>query len=66
MLNNVISLIVMALTGLVVGWRISSSVLDALVGFALVLLFAYAISWVMASSACWSHAGDRQQRVASS
>ncbi|MCY7373002.1 MAG: ABC transporter permease [Spirochaetaceae bacterium] len=47
-LNNVISLIVMALTGLVVGWRIRSSVLEALVGFALVLLFAYAISWVMA------------------
>jgi ABC transporter DrrB family efflux protein len=47
-LNNVISLIVMALTGLVVGWRIRSSVLEALVGFLLVLVFAYAISWVMA------------------
>ena len=47
-LNNVISLVVMALTGLVVGWRIRSSVLEALAGFALVLLFAYAISWVMA------------------
>jgi ABC-2 type transport system permease protein len=47
-LNNVISLIVMALTGLVVGWRIRSSVLEALVGFVLVLVFAYAISWVMA------------------
>jgi ABC-2 type transport system permease protein len=47
-LNNVISLIVMALTGLVVGWRIRSSVLEALVGFVVVLVFAYAISWVMA------------------
>jgi ABC-2 type transport system permease protein len=47
-LNNVISLIVMALTGLVVGWRIRSSVLEAVVGFLLVLVFAYAISWVMA------------------
>jgi len=47
-LNNVISLIVMALTGLVVGWRIRTSVLEALAGFALLLLFAYAISWVMA------------------
>jgi ABC transporter DrrB family efflux protein len=46
--NNVISLAVMALTGLVVGWRIRSSVLEALAGFAVVLLFAYAISWVMA------------------
>ena len=46
--NNVISLVVMALTGLVVGWRIRSSVLEAVAGFAVVLLFAYAISWVMA------------------
>lgn len=47
-LNNVISLVVMALTGLVVGWRIRSSVIEALAGFAMVLIFAYAISWVMA------------------
>ncbi|HEX6936173.1 MAG TPA: ABC transporter permease [Actinomycetes bacterium] len=46
--NNVISLVVMALAGLVVGWRIRSSVLEALAGFAIVLVFAYAISWVMA------------------
>ncbi|VTR77795.1 ABC transporter permease [Cellulomonas hominis] len=46
--NNVIVLIVMGLTGLVVGWRIRSSVLDALAGFALLLVFAYAISWIMA------------------
>jgi ABC-2 type transport system permease protein len=47
-MNNVISLIVMSLTGLLVGWRIRSSFLDAVIGFALLLLFAYAISWVMA------------------
>jgi ABC transporter DrrB family efflux protein len=46
--NNVISLVVMALTGLIVGWRIRSSVLEALAGFLLLLLFAYAISWIMA------------------
>ncbi len=46
--NNVITLLVMSLTGLVVGWRIRSSFLDALIGFALLLVFAYAISWVMA------------------
>jgi ABC transporter DrrB family efflux protein len=45
---NVISLVVMALTGLLVGWRIRTSVLEALAGFALLLLFAYAISWIMA------------------
>lgn len=45
---NVLSLIIMALTGLLVGWRIREGVLDAITGFALLLLFAYAISWVMA------------------
>lgn len=45
---NVISLTVMSLTGLVVGWRIHSSFGEALAGFALLLLFAYAVSWLMA------------------
>ncbi len=45
---NVLSLIIMALTGLLVGWRIREGVLDALLGFVLLLVFAYAISWVMA------------------
>ena len=38
----------MSLTGLLVGWRIRTSFLEALAGFLLLLLFAYAISWVMA------------------
>ena len=45
---NVLSLAIMSLTGLLVGWRINSGFLDALAGFALLLLFAYAFSWVMA------------------
>ncbi|HEX6150421.1 ABC transporter permease [Nocardioides sp.] len=45
---NVISLAIMALTGLVVGWRIREGVVDAVLGFLLLLLFAYAISWIMA------------------
>jgi len=47
-LNNVIVIVVMSLTGLVVGWRIHTSVPEALAGFALLLLFSYAFSWVMA------------------
>ena len=47
-INNVIVLVVMSLTGLLVGWRIHTSVLEALGGYVLLLLFAYAISWVMA------------------
>jgi ABC-2 type transport system permease protein len=46
--NNVIVLVVMGLTGVVVGWRIRSSLLGALGGFLLLLFFAYAFSWVMA------------------
>lgn len=45
---NFISLVVMALTGLAIGWRIRTSFLEALAGFGLLLLFAYALSWMMA------------------
>ncbi len=45
---NIISLVIMALTGLLVGWRIREGVLDAALGFLLLLVFAYAISWIMA------------------
>jgi ABC-2 type transport system permease protein len=45
---NVISIFIMALTGLLVGWRIRGSFFDAVIGFALLLVFGYAISWVMA------------------
>ena len=48
MIYNVLSLIIMALAGLVVGWRIHTGVGSALAGFGLLLLFAYAISWIMA------------------
>ncbi len=45
---NVLSLIIMALTGLLVGWRIREGVVDAMFAFLLLLIFAYAISWIMA------------------
>jgi ABC transporter DrrB family efflux protein len=47
-LNNVITITVMSLTGLLVGWRIRTSFGEALAGFLLLLLFAYAVSWVFA------------------
>lgn len=46
--NNVLVLIVMSLTGLVVGWRIRNGIVDALIAFGLLLIFAFAISWIMA------------------
>jgi ABC-2 type transport system permease protein len=45
---NVISLVIMALTGLLVGWRIREGFVDGLLGFLVLLVFAYAISWIMA------------------
>jgi len=45
---NALSITIMALTGLLVGWGIRTSVLEAALGFGLLLLFAYAFSWVMA------------------
>ncbi|MFE3817660.1 ABC transporter permease, partial [Nocardia tengchongensis] len=48
MVMNVVSLVVMSLTGLVVGWRIRGSFLDAVLAYVLLLLFAYAMSWILA------------------
>jgi ABC-2 type transport system permease protein len=44
---NVLSIVIMSLTGLLVGWRIRGSMLDAVAAYLLLLLFAYAFSWVM-------------------
>jgi ABC transporter DrrB family efflux protein len=51
--NNVLVIIVMSITGLIVGWRIRSSVPEALAAFGLLLLFAYAFSWMMAAIGLW-------------
>ncbi|MBB3039393.1 ABC transporter permease [Hoyosella altamirensis] len=45
---NLLSIAIMALAGLVVGWRIRGSILDAITAFLLLLIFAYAVSWIMA------------------
>jgi ABC-2 type transport system permease protein len=45
---NSTSIAVMSITGLVVGWRIRTGPIHAFGGYLLLLLFAYAMSWVMA------------------
>ncbi|MEX0868351.1 MAG: ABC transporter permease [Nitriliruptoraceae bacterium] len=45
---NVLSIAIMSLTGLVVGWRIRGSLGDAVLAYVLLLVFAFAFSWVMA------------------
>ncbi len=48
LLINTISMAVMMTTGFVVGWRVRSSVFEAVAAVALLLLFSYAFSWLMA------------------
>ena len=48
---NATTIATMALVGLVVGWRINSAPHEAVLGFLLLLLFAYAFSWVTATVA---------------
>lgn len=48
LLINALSMFVMMITGFIVGWRVKSSFLEATAAVALLLLFAYAMSWVMA------------------
>jgi ABC-2 type transport system permease protein len=48
LLINFFSMIVMMVTGAIIGWRITSSPLEALAAIGLLLLFAYAFSWAMA------------------
>jgi ABC-type multidrug transport system permease subunit len=43
---SVVALIVMSLCGLLVGWRIRGSFWDALLGYLVMLMFAWALSWV--------------------
>jgi len=43
---SIVALIVMSLCGLLVGWRIRGSFLDAVLGYLVMLMFAWALSWV--------------------
>jgi ABC-2 type transport system permease protein len=48
LLTDCLCALVVAVTGLAVGWRTSSGLLPVIAGFALVLLFTYSLSWVTA------------------
>lgn len=47
LLLNAVSLLVMVLTGLAVGWRPEAGLMGFLGGFGLLLLFSWCFSWVM-------------------
>jgi len=45
---NATSILVMTITGLIVGWRIHTGPLQTIEGFLILLVFSYAVSWIMA------------------
>lgn len=45
LIHSSIGIVVMALTGLAIGWRIRGSVADAALAFALVLIFGFGVIW---------------------
>jgi ABC transporter DrrB family efflux protein len=46
LIHSSIGVTVMALTGLLIGWRINDGFVDGVTGFALLLLFGFAMIWV--------------------
>lgn len=46
LLHSSIGLLVMSVTGLLIGWRLRGNVLDALAGYGLLLLWGFAMIWV--------------------
>jgi ABC transporter DrrB family efflux protein len=44
--RQILVLFVLSITGLIVGWRISNGLLPAIGAYALLLLFAYTVSWI--------------------
>ncbi len=46
LIHSSIGIVVMALTGLAVGWRIRNGVIDAVAAFALLVLFGFAMIWL--------------------
>ena len=46
LIHSSIGIVVMSLTGLVIGWRIRSSALEAVAGYGLLLLWGFAMIWL--------------------
>ena len=64
LLTAVLGLIVVAAVGLLVGWRVHTGPAEVLTGFALALLFAYAMSWAGAAAGMWLHNPESAQAMA--
>ena len=61
--TNIVSLTVMVVVGLIVGFNFSSSPLEVIAGFGLLLLFGYAFSWAFAFIALMSSSAEGAQAL---
>ena len=61
--TNTVSLVVMVVVGLLVGFNFTSSPLEVIAGFGLLLLFGYAFSWVFAFVALVSSSAEGAQAL---
>jgi ABC-type polysaccharide/polyol phosphate export permease len=46
LLKTLLPIVIMSLCGLLVGWRINGTLFEAIAGFAIMLLFAFAMIWI--------------------
>jgi ABC transporter DrrB family efflux protein len=53
LIHSSIGITVMALTGLLIGWRIRDGVLDAVAAFGLILLFGFGMIWIGITVGSW-------------
>jgi ABC-2 type transport system permease protein/oleandomycin transport system permease protein len=61
--TNMVSLVVMVVVGLLVGFNFTSSPLEVIAGFGLLLLFGYAFSWAFAFVALFSKSAEGAQAL---
>jgi ABC-2 type transport system permease protein len=61
---TIVAIVVLSLTGLVVGWSISAGALDAIAGFALLALFAAAMIWLGTLVGVIARSADAVQGIA--
>ena len=62
--RSLLPMILMSLTGLIVGWRIHSSVVDAVIGYGLMIAFSFAVIWIGVLMASLVHSPEGVQGVA--
>lgn len=63
LMSATLCIVIVALTGLLVGWRTDASIISVVAGFAVALLFGYALSWGCACLGILSKGPESAQSV---